>query len=312
MRNLIVVGSANIDVFLRVQRMPQIGETILGQSFYWHIGGKGANQAVGAARLGAPVHFVGKVGNDPFRQTILTQLKKEKVDTQYVIEDAENPSGMAVILVDKNGGNCITVIGGANQNLLKEDVERAKEIILKADVIILQLEIPLKTVDCALRLARKSTGYTILNPAPAAPLSSEILANTDILVPNKDEAEKLSGIRIISLEEAGRAAHLLLARGVGAVILTLGEQGVLLAKQGITHHFPGIPVKPLDTTGAGDAFVAALGVALVQKKDLEEAVKYANYAAALSVTKLGAQASLPFRKELQEFIPSDTAQLRYP
>jgi len=303
-RNLIVVGSVNIDIFLRVQRMPQIGETILGQSFYWHIGGKGANQAVGAVRLGVPVHFVGKVGNDPFRQTILTQLKKEKVDTKYVIEDAENPSGMAIILVDKDGGNCITVIGGANQNLLKEDVERAKEIILKADVIILQLEIPLKTVDYALRLARESAGYTILNPAPAAPLSSEILANTDLLVPNRDEAEKLSGIKITSLEEAGRAARLLLARGVGAVILTLGEQGVFLAKPGITHHFPGIPVKPLDTTGAGDAFVAALGVALVQKKDLEEAVKYANYAAALSVTKLGAQASLPSRKELQEFMAS--------
>lgn len=302
MKNIVVVGSVNVDIFLKVPRMPQIGETILGDKFYWHIGGKGANQAVGAARLGAPVYFVGKVGNDPFQQRILDQLKGEGVNTKFVVHDEEDPSGMAVILVDENGRNCITVIGGANRNLLKKNVEEAKEIIQKADILLLQLEIPLKTVEYTLRLARESGICTILNPAPANILNPEILSNTEILVPNRDEAEKLTNIKITSLQEAKEAGALLLGKGVKAMVLTLGEEGAILVTKEKIRYFCGISVKPLDTTGAGDSFIAALATAFTRSRNLEEAVRYANYAASLSVTRLGAQASLPYREEVVKFM----------
>jgi ribokinase len=198
----VVVGSVNVDIFLKVPKMPQIGETILGDKFYWHIGGKGANQAVGIARLGAPVYFVGKVGNDPFRYRILNELEKEGVNTEFVLQDEENPSGMAVILVDKDGRNCITVIGGANRNLSVSDIEKVKKVIEKADMVILQMEIPLQTVKFTLELAKKLGVYTLLNPAPAHILDSEDFSNIDVLVPNEDEAEKLTGIKIISVKDA--------------------------------------------------------------------------------------------------------------
>lgn len=302
MKNIVVVGSVNVDIFLKVPRMPQIGETILGDKFYWHIGGKGANQAVGIARLGAPVYFVGKVGNDPFQQRILDQLKGEGVNTKFVVHDEEYPSGMAVVLVDEDGRNCITVIGGANRNLLKKNVEQAKEIIQKADILLLQLEIPLKTVEYTLRLARESGVCTVLNPAPANILNPEILSNTEILVPNRDEAEKLTNINITSLQEAKEAGALLLGKGVKAVVLTLDEEGALLVTREKIRHFYGISVKPLDTTGAGDSFIAGLVIALIQGKNMEEAVGYANYAASFSVTRLGAQTSLPYKEELEDFI----------
>lgn len=301
-----MVGSVNVDIFLKVPRMPQVGETILGDKFYWHIGGKGANQAVGVARLGVPVYFVGKVGNDPFQQRIVDQLKREGVNTEFVVQDEETPSGMAVILVDKEGRNCITVIGGANRSLSQEDVERARKVILKADIVLLQLEIPLETVEYTLRLARESGLCTVLNPAPANILNPEILSNTEILVPNRDEAEKLTGAKITSLQKAKEAGALLLGKGVKAVVSTLGEEGAILATREKIRHFYGIPVKPLDTTGAGDSFIAALVTALIQGKDREEAVRYANYAASLSVTKLGAQASLPRKEELEDFIAQHT------
>jgi len=162
LKNVVVVGSVNVDIFLKVPRMPRLGETILGDGFYWHIGGKGANQAVGVARLDVPVYFVGKVGNDPFQQRIIDQLKREGVNTEFVMQDEKNPSGMAVILVDKEGRNCITVIGGANRSLSKKDVKEARKVVLKADVLLLQLEIPLETVEYALRLARESGVFPIL------------------------------------------------------------------------------------------------------------------------------------------------------
>lgn len=307
MKSVVVVGSVNVDIFLKVPRMPQVGETILGRRFYWHIGGKGANQAVGVARLGVPVYFVGKVGNDPFQQRIVDQLKREGVNTEFVAQDEGNPSGMAVILVDKEGRNCITVIGGANRNLSKKDVERARKVILKADILLLQLEIPLETVEYTLRLARESGVCTILNPAPANILNPGILSNTEILVPNRDEAEKLTGVKITSHQKAKEAGALLLGKGVKAVVLTLGEEGALLVTREKTRHFYGVPVKSLDTTGAGDSFIAALVTVLIQDKDLEEAVRYANYAASLSVTKLGAQASLPHKEELENFIAQHIA-----
>ena len=308
MKNVVVVGSVNVDIFLKVPRMPQIGETILGDSLYWHIGGKGANQAVGAARLGVPVYFVGKVGNDPFQQRIIDELKREGVNTEFVVQDEGNPSGMAVILVDKEGRNCITVIGGANRNLSQKDVERARKVILKADILLLQLEIPLKTVEYTLRLAKKSGVCTILNPSPAEILNPGILSHTEILVPNRDEAEKLTGgVKITSLQEAKEAGALLLGKGVKTVVLTIGEEGALLVTREKIRHFCRIPVKPLDTTGAGDSFIAALTVAFMGSKDLEKAVGYANYAASLSVTKLGAQASLPFKEELKNFIAQHIA-----
>ena len=302
MKSVVVVGSVNVDIFLKVPRMPQVGETILGRRFYWHIGGKGANQAVGVARLGVPLYFVGKVGNDPFQQRIVDQLKREGVNTEFVVQDEGNPSGMAVILVDEEGRNCITVIGGANRNLSKKDVERARKVILKADILLLQLEIPLETVEYTLRLARESGVCTVLNPAPANILNPGILSNTEILVPNRDEAEKLTGVKIASHQKAKEAGALLLGKGVKAVVLTLGEEGAFLVTREKIRHFYEVPVKPLDTTGAGDSFIAALVTVLIQGKDLEEAVRYANYAASLSVTKLGAQASLPHKEELENFI----------
>ncbi len=305
MKKVVVVGSANVDIFLKVPRMPQVGETILGNNFYWHIGGKGANQAVGVARLGVPVYFVGKVGNGPFQQRIVDQLKREGVNTEFVVQDKGNPSGMAVILVDEEGRNCITVIGGANRNLSPKDVERARKVILKADILLLQLEIPLETVEYTLKLARGSGVRTVLNPAPANILNPGILSSTDILVPNKDEAEKLTGVKITSHQEAKEAGVLLLGKGVKAVVLTLGEEGALLVTREKIRHFYEVPVKSLDTTGAGDSFIAALAAALIQGKDLEQAVRYANYAASLSVTKLGAQASLPHKKELEDFIAQE-------
>lgn len=302
MRKVVVVGSVNVDIFLKVTRMPQVGETILGDKFYWYLGGKGANQAVGIARLGIPVYFVGKVGNDPFKQRIIDELKKERVNTRYVMEDGENPSGMAVIFVDNEGRNCITVIGGANRHLTCADIEKIKKIIEREDMVILQMEIPLETVKFTLEIARASGATTLLNPAPAHNLDGKDFHNIDILVPNEGETEKLSGVKINSLRDAGKAADLLLDKGVKIVVITMGEKGAFLATKKKTSHFPAVAVKPLDTTGAGDSFVAALTVALIQGKGLEEAVRYANYAASLSVTRAGAQPSLPHIKELEDFI----------
>jgi len=302
LKHIVVVGSVNVDISLKVPRMPEIGETILGNDFYWNIGGKGANQAVGVSRLGVPVYFVGKVGNDPFSHRITNGLKNEGVNVEFVSQDEESPSGIAVILVDRNGDNCITVIGGSNRNLNKKDIEKAKQVIQEADAILLQLEIPLETVEFTLKLAKKTGVCTILNPAPATNLDSKILSYTDILIPNRGEAEVLSNQKVNSLKEAKKAGTLLLNKGVKAVVITLGREGSMLVTRDITRHFPGIPVKALDTTGAGDSFVAALAASFIKTKDLEEAVRYGNYAAALSVTKLGAQASLPFKEELKNFI----------
>ncbi len=302
MKHLVVVGSVNVDIFLRVPHMPKIGETVLGNRFYWHIGGKGANQAVGIARLGCPVYFVGKVGNDPFKDRILGELEKEGVKTEFVVQDEKNPSGMAVITVDEKGRNFITVIGGSNRNLSCDDVEKAHEIIKDAFMVILQMEIPLETVRFTLRLAKKWGVRTLLNPAPANFLSSRDFSSIDLLVPNEDEAERLTGVQIKNLEDAEKAGNLLLKEGVQITVLTLGERGALLVTKEKTQHFPAVPVRPEDTTGAGDSFVAAFATALFQDKNLEEAVKYANYAASISVTRPGAQPSLPYKNEVENFM----------
>ncbi len=297
-----VVGSLNMDLVVRSPRIPRPGETIIGSGFHYVPGGKGANQAVAAARLGAQVSLVGRVGQDGFANSLLESLAADDVDHTFVIQDREAATGVALIVVDDAGQNSIVVASGANMRLSPTDVEAAEAVIAGADALLLQLEIPLETVIRAAELARAQQVQVILNPAPARALPAELLALVDVLIPNESETALLTGMPVGSQAEAEAAADALRKRGIGAVILTLGEQGALLARETGAHLFPAFDVTPVDTTAAGDAFVAGFAVALAESKPLAEAVQWGNAAGALATTKLGAQSSLPTRWALEMFL----------
>ena len=298
MSSVVVVGSSNTDMIVRVPRLPAPGETVLGGAFSTAPGGKGANQAVAAARLGADVTFVARVGTDTFGQQAVAGFQAEGIDCQFVLQDPDAPSGVALIGVDDGTGeNSILVASGANALLSEGDIERAQSAIEGADVLLCQLESPLPTVQAALRLARAAGVITVLNPAPAQALPDDLLALVDVLTPNETEAAELTGE---STPED--AAPVLLGHGAKSVLVTLGAAGVLLAAADGITHFPGIRVPNVaDTTAAGDCFSGALAVALAEGHTLSDGVRFAQRAAALSVTKTGAQPSLPTRTEVDNW-----------
>jgi ribokinase len=296
--HICVVGSTNIDLTFRTPRLPKAGETLAGHGFQLGHGGKGGNQAVMAARLGARVTMIGKVGRDEFGEAAMRNYRDSGVDTTHVLIDAKRPTGVASIVVDDAARNCIIVVPGANLGLTPQDVRAGADAIESADVVLCQLEVPIEAVAEAMRIARAASVTTILNPAPAVVLPDEVLALADLCVPNESEIELLTGNPATSVQEAAAAAWELLRRGPRTVIVTLGERGALIADATSAEHVPAPQVEAVDSSGAGDAFIGALGVFLAEGTPLKEAVRRANAVAALSVTRAGTQASFPTRRDL--------------
>jgi len=294
-----VIGSSNTDMVIKTEKLPAPGETILGGKFLMNPGGKGANQAVAAARLGGKVTFITKRGNDLFGNQAVGLLMREGIHTQYIVKDMELPSGVALITVDSTGENSIVVAPGANGNLLQEDIPVAVFETTKYEILLLQLEIPINTVEYSAVAASEKGIKVILNPAPARKLSDKLLIHTWLITPNETEAEIITGVRITDIPSAEKAAELIRERGAKNVIITLGEAGAYIKSDNFTGLIPGIKVIPVDTTAAGDVFNGAIAVALSEGNDLNEAVVFANKAASISVTRMGAQASAPYRNEIQ-------------
>jgi len=293
-----VVGSLNMDLVTRTPRIPIPGETIIGHEFFTAPGGKGANQAVAAARLGAQVSMVGRVGADDFGQAMRRALTEDDIDCACVFEDETAGTGIAAILVDDAGENSIVVASGANARLSPADVERAQAAIAGADALLLQLETPLETVIRAAEIARAHHVAVLLNPAPARTDLDALLPLVDVLILNESETALLTGLPVEDEAALLAAADALRATGVGVIILTLGAQGALLVQASGAEAIPAFPVDAVDTTAAGDAFVGGFAVALAEKKPLGEAVRWGNAAGGLAATKLGAQPSLPTRQAL--------------
>lgn len=299
-RKIVVIGSSNTDMVIRCQHMPRPGETVLGGEFMMNQGGKGANQAVAAAKLGGDVTFVAKVGDDVFGRQTVQGLVDVGVDTSQVSVSATLPSGVALINVDANGENSISVASGANGALSREDIDRAEGVIAGAAMILMQLETPLDTIMHAAALAKSHGVTVVLNPAPApgAPLPDELLRNVDIIIPNKTEAEIISGVSIDTDDAELEAVRVLAAKGVGASIITLGSKGALMCHAGECCIVPALKVKAVDTTAAGDTFCGAFCVGLTEGMDMRTAIGFGNRAAAISVTRQGAQQSTPTRSEV--------------
>ena len=299
MSRILVIGSSNTDMVIKTEKLPAPGETILGGKFLMNPGGKGANQAVAAARLGGKVTFITKRGNDLFGNQAVGLLMREGIHTQYIVKDMELPSGVALITVDSTGENSIVVAPGANGNLLQEDIPESVFETTKYEILLLQLEIPINTVEYSAVAASEKGIKVILNPAPAHKLSDNLLIHTWLITPNETEAEIITGVKITDIPSAEKAAEIIMKRGVKNVIITLGEVGAYIKSENFTGLIPGIKVIPVDTTAAGDVFNGALAVALSEGKALNEAVVFANKAASISVTRMGAQASAPYRNEIQ-------------
>lgn len=302
--NVVVIGSLNMDLVTRAPRLPRGGETLIGHSFATVSGGKGANQAVAAARLGAQVAMLGCVGNDDYGVRLRDALLAEHIDCQAV-SVVEDSSGVALIVVDDHSQNAIVIVAGANGAMTEAVIDRFDAVLQAADVVICQLEIPDATVGHALKRARELGKTVILNPAPASrPLPADWFAAIDYLIPNESEAAALSGIAVDSLQSAETAATQLIAMGASKVIVTLGAQGSLFADGKGFEHFPAPTVKAVDTTAAGDTFVGGFAAALASGKSEAEAIRYGQVAAALSVTRAGAQPSIPTISEVQAFRPA--------
>ncbi len=299
---IVVVGSSNTDMIVNVPKIPVAGETVLGGTFSRAAGGKGANQAVAAARAGGNVTFIARVGNDSFGEEAITGFAIDHIQTQYIFQDEKAPSGIAEIFVSDNGENCIAVAPGANALLSSEDVLKAKSEIASADVLVAQLETPLETVETAISIASQNRTKVILNPAPACELPDELLSRVSILTPNETETEFLTGIAITDLKSVEKASEALRQKGVQMVIITLGSKGVYVSTSEFGGLIPGYEVDAVDTTAAGDVFNGALAVGIAGRMMLNEAVQFAQAAAALSVTRMGAQPSCPTRKEILDFI----------
>jgi ribokinase len=298
MNRILVIGSSNTDMVIKTEKMPVPGETILGGTFLMNPGGKGANQAVAAARLGGNVTFITKRGDDLFGKQAVGLFMREGIDIRYVVKDPELPSGVALITVDSSGENSIVVAPGSNGNLQPEDIPYKVFNAEKYRILLLQLEIPVLTVEFSVKNACEKGIKVILNPAPAQKLSDELLACTWLITPNETEVEILTGIHINNNSTAEEAALSLQKKGVKNVIITLGASGAFIKSVEFTGMVPGIKVEAVDTTAAGDVFNGALSVALAEGTELKDAVIFANKAASISVTRLGAQASAPYRNEI--------------
>lgn len=304
--SILVVGSTNTDMVVKADRLPAPGETVIGGSFFMSQGGKGANQAVAAQRLGGDVTFIFKTGKDIFGERSIQLFKEEGINIDHRVCDEQLASGVALITVDKNAENCIAVASGANAALLPADIAPAAALIETASVVLMQLEIPIETVNYIAELAAALSRTVILNPAPACSLPVSLLKNVSVITPNQKEAEILSGISIVDDESVRNAAAIIRENGVDTVIITLGSRGAFISNADTEKFMPVIKVEAVDTTAAGDVFNGALAVALSEGRTLEDAVCFANAAAAISVTRLGAQTAAPYRKEVEEtqFKPS--------
>jgi ribokinase len=300
--SIVVVGSSNTDMIIRLERIPRPGETILGGEFLRAAGGKGANQAVGAARAGGDVTLIARIGRDVFGDEALAGWKRDGIDVRHVVRDRAAPSGVALIFVAKDGENSIAVASGANAGLAPADIKKSAKVIRSAAMLVMQLETPAETVEAAAEMAANAGVRVILNPAPARPLPDALLERVSILTPNETEAELLTGIKVTDAAAAEKACASLRARGVRTVIVTLGHRGAFLADIDGQQLIPGFKVNAVDTTAAGDIFNGALAVALAEGKPLHAAVRFASAAAALSVTRLGAQPSAPRRREVDAFL----------
>jgi len=298
MSKIVVIGSSNTDMVIQSEHLPAPGETILGGTFFMNPGGKGANQAVAAAKLGGDVVFVARVGDDIFGQEAVAGFKLEGINTDFIVTDPEQPSGVATIMVDAKGENCIAVASGANNMLSPADVDQAMAQVDAADVLLMQLETPIETIEYVASLGSEKGKTVILNPAPAQALSDELLAKIDVITPNETEAEMLTGINVENLADAEKAAQALRDKGIGTVIITMGSQGAFVLSDSFTGMVATRKVEAVDTTAAGDTFNGALAVGMANGQAIEEALAFANKAATISVTRLGAQASVPSLAEL--------------
>ncbi len=301
-RSVTVVGSFNTDLVSRTPRMPVPGETILGGPFHMGPGGKGANQAVAAARLGAETTMVVKLGMDTFGDLAEANMVKEGIRPDFIFRTDETHTGAALIMLDAQGENMIVVAAGANTLLSPDDVDRAADAIEGADVLLVQLEIPIETVARAIELAHEAGVTVLLNPAPGREISPRLLAMCDVVTPNETETQIITGMPVRDRNEAEAAARQLLKQGVKAVVITLGAEGALAATENSIEHVPGQQVQVVDTTGAGDAFSGALAVALAEGMELAEAVAFSNAAAALQVTKIGTAPAMPYRTDVDSFV----------
>lgn len=302
MAEIVVVGSVNMDLVVATPRIPQAGETILGRSFATVPGGKGANQAFGAARLGGRVAMVGCVGSDAFGEPLVGNLAQAGVETRYMKRLEQVPSGVALIAVDECGENSIVVVAGANAQLSCADVDAALPAFEEASVLMVQLEVPLAVVEYAVGVAKSRAMKVILDPAPAQPLPASLLGMCDYITPNRTEAEMLTGTAVRDLAAARQAGEYLRAQGVEHALVKLGREGVLVLGPQGEFYANGFSVDAVDTTAAGDAFAAGLGLSLARGKSLSEAVGYANAVAALSVTRFGAQSSMPSASEVERLL----------
>lgn len=299
---IVVAGSSNTDMIVKVPRIPKPGETILGGSFSTAAGGKGANQAVAAARAGGEVAFIARIGDDMFGKQAYNGFKEDKLNVEFVKTDESEPSGVALIFVDEQGENSIAVASGANAMLTVQHINEAEKLIKAADILLMQLETPLETVRRAAEIAFGAGVNVILNPAPATPLDDSLLSNVTIITPNESEAELLTGIPVSDVNSARKASLALIERGLEVVIITMGSKGALINTSEGSQLIAGFRVNAVDATAAGDVFNGSLAVAIAEGKTLEESVRFANAAAALSVIKLGAQPSVPRRDEIERFL----------
>ncbi|EOJ0052944.1 TPA: ribokinase [Enterobacter hormaechei] len=300
--NLVVLGSINADHILNLETFPTPGETVTGNQYQLAFGGKGANQAVAAGRSGANIAFIACTGDDDTGERVRKQLASDNIDIAPVSVVAGESTGVALIFVNAEGENVIGIHAGANAALTTERVEAQRGIIAGAEALLMQLESPVESVLAAAKIAHENHTSVVLNPAPARVLSDELLALVDIITPNETEAEKLTGIRVENDDDAARAALALHEKGIGTVIITLGSRGVWASVNGEGRRVPGFKVKAIDTIAAGDTFNGALVTALLEGKAMDDAIRFAHAAAAIAVTRKGAQPSVPWRKEIDEFL----------
>ena len=301
MGKICVIGSLNMDIAIHTPKLPVMGETIIGSGFMTTPGGKGANQAAAAARLGGDVTMIGHVGDDAFGNTLKQNLQENGVDVRHVKIMRNIPTGIAVIII-KDGNNFIILDPGANFTINAKDIIEAEDIIRESDIILLQMEIPQDAIEQAVDIANQYGVKVLLNPAPARDMSDDFLAKVDIITPNESECELITGMTLKSIKDAEEAVKYLRGKGIGQVIITLGSRGAVYNSENQILHKPVHKVRVVDTTAAGDSFTGALGVALTNGKLIDEAVDFANAAGALTVMKKGAQTSLPYKQEVEEFL----------
>ena len=298
MKKIIVIGSSNVDMVVRTSHLPAPGETILGGEFFMNQGGKGANQAVAIKRLGGNLILMAKLGNDVLGRQSVGYFKKEGIDTRYIALDEDSASGVALISVDDHAENSIVVASGANMLLNEQDVDKMLEEMCEGDILLMQLEIPLQTVEYAARKAFGKGVKVVLNPAPARSLPKELFRHLYMVTPNRIEAEMLTGIKIANDADVEKVAEEICAMGVKNVIITLGSKGCLIREEGVSYRIDAFKVEPVDTTAAGDTFNGALCVGLSEGMDLKQAAVMASKASSIAVTRMGAQSSIPYREEL--------------